>query len=85
MSVEKNKVTVDIYGQQYTIVGEESTEHLHKVATAVNEKMREIQSMNHSLETAKLAVLTAVNSVHEYYKLLEKSEALEEELKQYRK
>lgn len=77
---KKRKITVDIYGQQYTIVGEESSSHIRIVASMVDDKMREISAMNPSLDTAKLAVLTAVNTVHDYMKLKEQITQLELEL-----
>ena len=82
---DKNRVNVEIYGQQYTIVGDESTSHVRQVAHSVDDKMREIGQKNPSLDTTKLAVLTAVNAMHEYYKLLEKLEVLELEKKQQKK
>ena len=51
------------------------------VASMVDDKMREINSHNRQLDSAKLAVLTAVNTVHENIKLKEQVEQLEEELK----
>ncbi|MEK3798101.1 cell division protein ZapA [Peribacillus sp. FSL H8-0477] len=77
---KKRKITVDIYGQQYTIVGEESSSHIRVVASMVDDKMREISAVNPSLDTAKLAVLTAVNTVHDYMKLKEQITQLELEL-----
>ncbi|MBU5212507.1 MULTISPECIES: cell division protein ZapA [Heyndrickxia] len=73
---EKNRTTVGIYGQQYTIIGTESTSHIREVASIVDAKMREIRSNNPSLDTSKLAVLTAVNTVNEYLKLKEQYELL---------
>jgi cell division protein ZapA len=46
----------------------------------VDEKMREISTKNPSLDINKLAVLTAVNAVHEYIKLKEDYERLEQKL-----
>lgn len=66
---KRNKTTVDIYGQPYTIVGTESASHMRLVASMVDEKMREIRMKNPYLDTSKLAVLTAVNTIHEYIKL----------------
>ncbi|WP_153122916.1 cell division protein ZapA [Peribacillus tepidiphilus] len=66
---KKNKITVDIYGQQYTIVGEESSSHIRLVASMVDDKMREISAKNPYLDISKLAVLTAVNAVHDYLKI----------------
>ncbi|OIU70786.1 cell division protein ZapA [Rossellomorea aquimaris] len=78
---QKNRTTVDIYGQQYTIVGTESTSQIRFVCSKVDDKMREIKSMNPSLDTGKLAVLTAVNAVNDYVKLKEQFEELEREIK----
>jgi cell division protein ZapA len=78
---QRNRTNVDIYGQQYTIVGTESTSQIRFVCSKVDDKMREIKSMNPSLDTGKLAVLTAVNAVNDYIKLKEKFEELEREIK----
>lgn len=77
----KSRIAVDIYGHTYKIVGPESTGHMRLVASIVDDKMREIATHSPSLDTGKLAVLTAVNTVHEYLKLKEQVDKLEEELK----
>ena len=76
----KNRITVDIYGQQYIILGSESASHIRHVASLVDDKMREIGSKNPSLDVSKLAVLTAVNAVNDYIKIKEQLEQLQEEL-----
>nr|WP_029326485.1 cell division protein ZapA [Bacillus sp. m3-13] len=81
MSEQKTRTTVDIYGQQYSIVGTESISHIRLVASIVDEKMREINSKNSHLDISKLAVLTAVNVVHDYIKLKDEYDMLERELK----
>ncbi len=73
---KKTRITVDIYGQQYSIVGTESSSHIRLVASIVDDKMREISAKNPTLDTSKLAVLTAVNIVHEYMKLKDEYERL---------
>ncbi|ACJ32939.1 Cell division protein ZapA (stimulator of FtsZ polymerization and Z-ring component) [Anoxybacillus flavithermus WK1] len=73
---KKTRITVDIYGQQYSIVGTESSSHIRLVASIVDDKMREISAKNPTLDTSKLAVLTAVNIVHEYIKLKDEYERL---------
>lgn len=78
---KKTRITVDIYGQTYTIVGTDSSAHVRQVATLVDDRMREIRGMNPYLDTTKVAVLTAVNSVHDYLKLQAEKEWLEQELK----
>ncbi|MBM7692005.1 cell division protein ZapA [Peribacillus deserti] len=72
----KRKITVDIYGQQYTIVGAESSSHIRIVASMVDDKMREINSKNPRLDVSKVAVLTAVNVMHDYLKVKDELEQL---------
>ncbi|WP_423799268.1 cell division protein ZapA [Neobacillus sp. SAB-20_R2A] len=79
-NTQKNRITVDIYGQQYVILGTESASHIRYVASLVNAKMREISSKNPGLEVNKLAVLTAVNAVNDYIKIKEEMERLTIEL-----
>lgn len=79
---EKNRVEVDIYGQSYTIVGRESREQMRLVATMVDDKMREIRKLNPALDSTRLAVLTAVNSVNEQVKLKEQIKQLQQQLEQ---
>jgi cell division protein ZapA len=78
---KKNRSTVDIFGQQYVIVGTESTSHIRLIASMVDDKMREISSANPSLDINKLAVLTAVNAVNDYIKMKDRVESLEAEIK----
>lgn len=77
----KNRITVDIYGQQYIILGSESPSHIRFIASLVDDKMREIGSKNPSLDASKLAVLTAVNAVNDYIKIKDELEKLQEEIK----
>ncbi|QMT19877.1 cell division protein ZapA [Bacillus velezensis] len=79
---KKTKTTVNIYGQHFTIIGEESKANMRHVAGVVDDKMREINEKNPYLDINKLAVLTAVNVVHDYMKLQEKYEILERQLKE---
>jgi cell division protein ZapA len=65
----KNRVTVQIYGQNYRLMGKVSTNHLEMVAQFVDQKMREIAVKNSSLDTAKISVLSAINIADEYFKL----------------
>ena len=78
---EKTRIAVDIYGQTYKMVGKESSMHMRQVASIVDDKMREISSHNPNLDSTKIAVLAAVNSVHDYLKLKEQVEQMEVQLK----
>lgn len=79
---DKVKIVTNIYGREYTIVGEETTDHLYQVARTVDEMMREIGTHNQTLDSSRLAVLTAINATHDYIKLEEKYRELEMELAQ---
>ena len=51
-------------------------------ASIVDEKMREISSKNPSLDTSRLAVLTAINAVNDYLKTKDSLEQHEKEIKE---
>ncbi|MBS3679393.1 cell division protein ZapA [Ornithinibacillus massiliensis] len=68
---DKTRVTVEIRNRSYTIVGDEDASHVRLVASLVDQKMREIHEMNPQLDTASLAVLTAINSMNDYLSLKE--------------
>jgi len=70
------KVRVRIYGQEYVISGEQSREHIMKVAGYVDSKMREIERVAKGGQTSILAVLSAVNVADEYFNTLERIEEL---------
>ncbi|MGK5508746.1 cell division protein ZapA [Brevibacillus formosus] len=72
----KNRLTVDIFGQQYRLSGKASVNHIRMVAGFVDDKMNEIANGNHRLDTAKIAVLSAVNIADEYFRLRQEYEEL---------
>lgn len=73
---KRTKISVTINHQSYTIVGTESKEHVEKVANLVNEKMEAIRDANKHLDTTKLAVLTALNTMNDYIKLQKEHDEL---------
>ncbi|MBO1002710.1 cell division protein ZapA [Pseudogracilibacillus auburnensis] len=73
---ERTKISVKINKRTYTIVGTESKDHVELVAKLVNNKMDEIYQANKHLDTTKLAVLTAINTMNDYLKLKEEYEEL---------
>ncbi len=72
----RTKIPVEINNRTYTIVGTESREHVEKVAKLVHDKMDEIHQANKHLDTTKLAVLTAINTMNDYVKLKQEYEDL---------
>lgn len=79
LNEQKNRTTVEIYGQKYVILSTESSSHVKLVASLVNDKMREISAKNPSLDVSKLAVLTAVNAVNDYINIKNQFDQLREE------
>ncbi|MFD1018972.1 cell division protein ZapA [Thalassobacillus hwangdonensis] len=67
----KSRITVEIHNRPYTIVGNEQPHRVRMVASLVDQKMHEIHEANNRLDTTKLAVLTAVNTMNDYIELKE--------------
>lgn len=78
---QKTRISTEIYGQTYQMVGTETSRHMQEVASIVDNKMKEIGSRNPTLDSTKVAVLAAVNSVHDYLKVKEQVRQLEDKLK----
>ncbi|QKS71998.1 cell division protein ZapA [Paenalkalicoccus suaedae] len=66
---DKIKTVVTIYNQQYTVVGNERSEHVQEAATFINDKMKELKRSNPSLTGTQLAVLAALNISNDYIAL----------------
>lgn len=73
---KKTRVTVEIRNRSYTIVGEETKEHVIEVAEKVDETLEAIHQANKHLDTTQLSVLTAINTMNQYMKLKEEYDAL---------
>ena len=78
----ENRVTVNICGEDYTLVAEEAPSYMQKVGGYVDAKLTEM------MNTAKVgrtdaAVLTAVNIADELFKEREAAEGLRAQVKQY--
>ena len=77
-----NRVTINICGEEYTFIADESATYMQKVGTYVSEKMEEV------LNTAKVgrtdaAMLTAANIADELFKSQAASEQLRSQIKGY--
>ena len=77
-----NRVTINICGEEYTFIAEESATYMQKVGTYVSEKMEEV------LTSAKVgrtdaAILTAANIADELFKSQAASEQLRSQIKGY--
>ena len=77
-----NRVTMNICGEEYTFVAEESASDMQKVGSYVNGKMEELLA-GAKVGRTDAAVLTAANIADELFKEREAGEGLRRQLKQY--
>jgi cell division protein ZapA len=60
---------VEVYGQTYAVRGELEPDYLRTLAAAVDAKMRALARQTDTLDTRRLAVLTALNLADELAQL----------------
>ena len=77
-----NKVTMNICGQEYTLVADESAAYMEKVGALVDERMRQVLEALHVSQT-DAAVLGAVNLADELLKNQAAAENLRRQVKNY--
>lgn len=77
----KVKTTVTVGGRDYTMVGNDSAEHMHRVAVYVDRKMKELSMAAH-LTGNMVAVLTAMNIADDLLKAQDENTRLRNELLQ---
>ena len=61
-----NAVRVEIFDQPYNLRGSDA-EYILKLAEYVDSKMRAVAEQTHTVDTARLAVLAALNIADEYH------------------
>ncbi|MBQ7757739.1 cell division protein ZapA [Anaerotignum sp.] len=66
----KNRVKISIDGKSFTLVGEESEEHMRQVASYIDEKMAEVRekAIAVTLDSSLAYVLTSINVADDYFK-----------------
>jgi cell division protein ZapA len=67
-STGDNSVRVEIFDQAYNLRGSDA-EYIVKLAEYVDAKMRAVAEQTHTVDTARLAVLAALNIADEYHLL----------------
>ena len=68
-----NSVRVEIFDQPYNLRGSDP-EYILKLAEYVDSKMRAVSEQTHTVDTARLAVLAALNIADEYYLIKRKND-----------
>lgn len=71
-------VTVNIYGENYTVKAGEDPGYIETVARFVDGKMKEISAGGKVVTTSKIAILTALNIADELFKCRRDLEGQEE-------
>ena len=66
----KNRVKISIDGKSFTLVGEETEEHMRQVAEYIDQKMLEIRqkAVAVTLDSSLAYVLTSINVADDYFK-----------------
>ena len=77
-----NRVTMNICGEDYTLVAEEPATYMEKIGSMVDEKMRGLMD-EARVSRNDAAVLAAVNLADELCKAQEGTENLRRQLKSY--
>lgn len=77
-----NHVVINICGEEYPFVAEESASYMQKVGAYVSEKMEEILTST-KVGRTDAAVLTATNITDELFKAQEAAEQLRSQIKGY--
>ncbi len=72
-----SRVTVKIYGQEYTIAGDKPEEEIEKIAEYVDNRMRLISRVAADSAQGSIGILTAVNIAEEYFEALEQIEQMQ--------
>ncbi len=69
---------VQIFGSEYRIASETDPEHIRKMASYIDQKMREVASALALRTRSTVAVLTAVNLADELFKIEEEGRQIDQ-------
>lgn len=83
-AMEKNKITITINNRDYTLVSEDTKEHMEMVAEYIDKKIGEITfASGGSLTIQDTSILAAINVADDYFKSEETADNLRSQIKQY--
>jgi len=78
-----NKVNVNIYGKEYTVVGEQNAERIARIAAHVDGKMNEIaEAAGANIPVSSVAVLSAMEITEECFTQMDRIEELNRQVEQ---
>lgn len=76
MNIEEQKVSVQIFGELHVIRGKGSEEHILRLASDVDKKMRDISLKFPRLAAHQVAILVALNLADELSKVKEEQRSV---------
>lgn len=82
MATEKKRYKAVIANQSYTIIGQESAQHMDLVTKLVNDQLKEIKSLSPQIDNEQAAILLAVNAVSDQLKKQQEILVLEKKVKE---
>ncbi len=82
---ELNKVTVNINGSEYPMVGPKPEEYMLKVARYVDQEIRKITTANPKLSTSSASILSAINIANIFFECCDENDDLLKENEELKK
>jgi cell division protein ZapA len=74
---ETYKVTVTIFGQEYTIRGDADPEYIRELAAYVDEKMQTYSVQSSSINLTQVAILAAMDIADEFYQMKDRKQSID--------
>lgn len=81
-AADRGTVQVEIFGSSYAVRGEQDGDHLQQIASLVDRSMREIAAHLPGGDTARIAILAALNLADELVRLQRQQEGERVEIQQ---
>jgi cell division protein ZapA len=69
-------IEINILGQKYTVKGDADEEYIKKLASYVDEKLKEIHAANPNLTPMKASILAALTIADELHKIRDEHETV---------
>ncbi|MHC5268188.1 cell division protein ZapA [Enterococcus sp. LJL98] len=84
MAKEKTRYKAVIANQSYTIIGQETNQHMNRVTKLVNDQLQEIRQMAPQTSQEEAAILLAINAISDQLKKQEELLQLREKMVELR-
>ena len=70
----KKPVAVEIYGHHYALRGEGDERYVQELARYVDRKIRDVAGQTKVTDMSRLAILSAINIAHDFFRLREEQQ-----------